>query len=302
MKRFAFFLFLWVACLQLKAQEVLVIIRTYNRPDFIQYQYKALKKFLKEACTIIVYNDAPSSELHEAIDKACKDFNIECIAVPSSIHSQSFPKRYLGEPLTLETRGIQTLQYALAHKAFDYNGPVLLIDSDVFPVKCFSIQSMLKGAHFAAAPEMEKNIRYIWSGLVAIDMPKCPDKIGINFFPGRIGNVVVGAGGFMHTYFTNHLTISINSIDRILSINFDLCTTCDKSLGICSHDQYYFKECGFDDNQIDFLAKHPRNIEFLYNNSFLHYRGSSNWDIKSQEYIAQKTALIFAYLEKILID
>ena len=116
------------------------------------------------------------------------------------------------------------------------------------------------------------------------------------------GNVVVGAGGHMHRYFNQNSSVTLKPIDHMLSIDFDLCTSssCLKSSNVCDHNQSLFTKLGFDTAQIQFLSAQPRNIEFLCNNSFLHYRGGSNWDAKSKKYITKKTLLVRSYIENIL--
>ncbi len=251
---------------------------------------------------MIIFNDAPSAQLRSEISTECIKLGIECIVVPPSVHSSDFPKRYLGEPLTLETRGIQSLQYALTTKGFSHDGIVMLIDSDMFLIKAFSAEEFLHGYHIAAVPAQQGPINYIQSCLVLIDMTQCPNKNQINFYPGRIGNVVVGAGGYMHRYFNQNPSIKLKPIDPTLSVNFALCTSnsCLESSKLCNHNLTLFNRLRFDTEQITFLSKSPRNIEFLCNNSFLHYRGGSNWDAKSKTYITKKTLLVRSYIENIL--
>lgn len=249
-----------------------------------------------------IFNDAPSAKLRSEISAECTKLGIECIMIPPSVHSTDFPKRYIGEPLTLETRGVQSMQYALTTKGFAHDGIVMLIDSDMFLVKAFSVENFLHGNHIAAVPVQQGPINYICNSLVFIDMTQCPNKNQINFYPGRIDNVVVGAGGHMHRYFNQNPSVTLKPIDRMLSINFALCTdsSCLEGNSLCDHNQGLFNKLGFNTEQIIFLSRHPRNIEFLCNNSFLHYRGGSNWDAKSKTYITKKTLLVHSYIEDVL--
>jgi len=280
---------------------VLIITSAYNRPDFIELQHKAFQEFLQEPFSFIVFNDAPTDLLRSQINDQCKQLGIMSITVPSSIHSAPFPKRYIGERLTLETRGIQSMQYALQEVGLHYNGIVMLVDSDIFLVRPFSVKEFLNQHHIAGLPIQKESVQHLWSGLVFIDMVHAPNKDSLSFYPGRIGNTVVNAGGFSHHYLQKS-QVRFKPFDTIISANMPLCTeqSCKSSNSVCEHDMQLFKAAGFDNNQIEFMSHRPSNVEFMCNNRFLHYRGGSNWDARSESYRAKKTAVVNAYITSIL--
>lgn len=284
------------------ASPILILSSYYNRPDFIELQHKTFQRFLKDPYIFIIFNDASDSQLRAAISRECARFNIECIDVPFSIHNNNFSKRYLGEPLTFENRAIQAMQFGLSLKGLVYDGLVMYIDSDMFLVKDLSVQEFLKGFDLAGVYECQDSICYINPSLVFFNMSQLPDKKNINFFPERIGDMVVSGGGSMYKYFKKNSEVKLKSIDHILSINLDLCVNsfCLQANNLCSHNLELFRTYGFNVDQIEFLENHPRNIEFLCNNSFLHYRNGSNWDPKSEHYRANKTMQIRLYIENIL--
>ena len=287
----------------LSSPEVLIITSAYNRPDFIELQYKTFQKFLKESFSFVVFNDAPTDALRTQITNSCKNIGIKSITVPSSIHTKNFPKRYLGEPLTLETRGIQSMQYALQEVGLHHDGIVMFVDSDIFLVKTFSVTEFLDKCHIAGLPLEKDTVRYMWSGLVLIDMLSAPQKNTLSFYPIRVEHTVLDAGGSTHYYLQNS-QVRFKPIDNVLSTSMNICkkVSCKTNDMCCVHDRQLFETVGFDKNQIEFLSQCPRNIEFLCNNKFLHYRGGSNWDAKSVSYISKKTALVNAYIETLLVD
>lgn len=62
--------------------KVLIFTYSYNRPDFIEIQYRTFQNFLEDDYKFVVFNDASNVELETKINLTCKNLNIECIRIP----------------------------------------------------------------------------------------------------------------------------------------------------------------------------------------------------------------------------
>ena len=123
---------------------VLIITHNYNRPDFIELQDKAFKKFLKDDYRYVVFNDATSEEMRKKIEETCKKLNIECIQIPQEIHSRPYLPREPNERINASIRHANVVMYSLDFMGFDHDGIVFIVDSDILLIRPFSIEKYMK--------------------------------------------------------------------------------------------------------------------------------------------------------------
>ncbi|MDE3046079.1 MAG: hypothetical protein KGJ02_05495 [Verrucomicrobiota bacterium] len=92
--------------------KTLIMTHTYNRPDFIPWQYHSFKKFIDGEFDFVVFNDAPNEELFAEIEEVCKQLDITSISVPQIIHSLPYLFRDwgIGGP---SAECAETIQYML---------------------------------------------------------------------------------------------------------------------------------------------------------------------------------------------
>ena len=265
------------------AENVLIMTYSFNRPDFIEIQDKTFKKFLKDDYTFVVFNDAPQEEVSNQIIETCNRLNLRCIRIPQAIHNAPYLERWPGEDYNHPSvRCSNAVQFSLNNVGFDHDGIVMIIDSDMFLVKEFSIQNFLDGFDIAGVLQSRQHIEYIWIGLVLLNMQTLPDKKTINVNCGKVDGIGVDAGGQTYHYLKNHPNIMKNPMDiHYYPSDFIVSET--------THEN------------VKFLFAHDcHNFEFLLNNSFFHYRGGSNWNNQSPEYHEKKTAVLNAFIEKCL--
>jgi len=273
------------------ANKVLIMTHHYKRTDFIELQYKTLKKFLKDPHELVVFNDAPSNSLSKQIDQICKKFNIRCIRIPQEIHN----KPYLKRESTYEynhpcVRCANVVQYSLDVLGFKHPGLACIIDSDMFLIRDFSIADYMKNYDIGGVGQARHNekghVFYLWNGLLFFNMKTLPNKHEINFNCGKVENVSVDVGGYTHHYLKKYTNLKRKDI-TISHINF-----IPKSLSSLKKR--------FSSKEIDFLIQKPDNIEFLCNDHILHYRGGQNWDYKSPEYHRLKMVQFTQFIENII--
>lgn len=264
--------------------KVLIIAPHYNRPDFIEIQHKMFQKFLKDEYEFVVFNDATDATLASAIKTMCNQYGLQCFRIPQEIHNRPYLPRLQGENYHAPAvRNCNAIQYALNEYGFTHDDILVLMDSDLFLIKEFSFKDYLKGYDLAG---LKQGMGYLWIGFVILDMAALPNIETLNFNCGRVNNIPVDAGGHSYYYLQNNPTI------------------CPKFFAQ-SYPQHLrsiekLKEQNFDQAAIDFIMENPSNIEYMLDNSFLHYRGGTNWDHKSTQYHQQKTSLLNTYITNLL--
>jgi len=285
--------------------KVLVMSYHYNRPDFIEIQHKTFEKFLEDDYEFVVFNDAKTPHLEQAIVHMCKKYNIKCIRINPEIHNHPYLQRWPGEGYNSPSvRCSNGVQYSLDTLAFDHQGLAVVMDSDMFLIRPFSIEKYMKNTDLAGVPQGRGNahnrIRYVWIGLVFLNMNTLPERRTINFNCGRVDGIPVDAGGCTHHYLKNHPEIKVKNIGILHNQN-TLCQECRVSGKYrCTHNNKKLERLGFNKNEIDFLQIGPPNIEFLLNNTFLHYRGGTNWDNQSASFHNNKTSILNNFINTIL--
>ncbi len=270
------------------APEILLFTYAYNRPDFIEIQYKTFKKFLKDDYEFVVFNDAPELAMEQNITAMCERYGIRCIRIPQSIHSKPYLKRWPQEDYQHPTvRNCNVVMYSLNEVGFKHEGIVAIFDSDIFLVKEFSIKEYMQGYTLAGLVSGEV-YSYLWIGLAFMDMRIMPNKTSIDFNCGRVFDYPVDAGGHTHYYLQSNPSISVKKMNHI---NTEFLQDKDSQ----EIDKYFS-----DDVTRQFLKKGPQNIDFLIDTRFLHYRSGTNWNRKSAAYHEQKTRLFNDYIAELL--
>jgi beta-1,4-mannosyl-glycoprotein beta-1,4-N-acetylglucosaminyltransferase len=137
----------------------------HNQADFIELQYKTLKKFLKDDFELIVFNDAKTVHHEEAIATICQNLGVQCVRFEQAWH--------LSDPLNLYLRTLvqdpsigkiwgwhaettvediasnpsvrhsHVIQYALDHYGYDHDDIVVIMDGDNFLIQPLSIRELL---------------------------------------------------------------------------------------------------------------------------------------------------------------
>lgn len=298
MKKIACFLLL-TACFFVEAK-VLIFTYSYNRPDFVEIQEKTLKKFFQDEYEFVVFNDARDQSMVSRINETCQQLGLRCIRIPQEIHSRPYLPRLPGENFNHPSvRNCNVVQYSLDVLGFEHDDIVVLLDSDMFLVKTFSVRDFLNKYDIGGVQLGNGYVSYLWHALAFLDMRTMPNRHTLSFNCGRIYEKPIDAGGHSYWYLQQNPTVKARYVSQVNPGTLQ-CEQCIKKQAfLCTHNARLLKENGFDENQIAFIQL-ANNVEFFHNNSFLHYRGGTNWDGKNAEYHRMKTKALNAYLEKIL--
>ncbi|HDY88300.1 MAG TPA: hypothetical protein ENH82_09350 [bacterium] len=271
--KIALFAALSLIVLQGFAADVLLFTYAYNRPDFIEIQYKTFKKFLKDDYEFIVFNDARDRGMEQRINNTCKQFGIRCIRIPQEIHERPYLKRWPGESKQAPAvRNCNVVMYSLNEVGFKHDGIVALFDSDLFLVRDFSISEYTKGYDLAGLPQPRPEITYLWIGLAFLDMRSMPNKTTIDFNCGRVGNQPVDAGGHTHYYLKNNPQLRVDFFDKNFMKGFH------------------------------FIDGQTRSVNLEDGNVFLHYYAGTNWTNYAASYHNHKTIVLNQFIDRILSD
>ena len=261
----------------LATDKVLIITHSYCRPDFIELHDKTFKAFLKDDYEYVVFNDAPNASMQHAIERTCAKLNIRCIRVPQELHAH---RNDAG------ARHIHGITYSLEQIGFDHNGIVLLIDSDMFLIKPFSINHYIKDYDISFNEQTRSNdtvrVNYLAPTLVFMNMRLLPNKRTIDFDGGIVEGLACDVGGHMYYFLKNNPSLKIKYFPATSSYHLP-------------RDDKQLRDLGYDDTLIRFIfsAKHPYNMEFHGDNNFVHYyAGGSNWPGYSQEHLNVKNILL----------
>ncbi len=213
--------------------------------------------------------------------------NLSCIDMPQYLHSSQRPS----------ARNAAIVNYSLDTLGFDYDGIVVLLDSDMFLVKEFSVKEYMEGYLIRGHPQSrsDKNtvIDYFWVGIVFFDMSNLPNKRAIDFSDGLVNGVHTDTGGCTHYYLSQNRDVELGEVNRVYTLDaYSILKDCSCS-DCLSRDKSPCKESlekldslgKFDVKQIQFIKESlGDNSEFYLDSHFFHYRCGSNWSKQERNY------------------
>ncbi len=310
--------------------KVLLFTYSYNKPEFIELQYKTFNKFLLDDYELIVINDANNLEMQNQIMETCTRYNLRCINIPQEIHQRPYLDRPKG-PFVLSNhnsanaRNCNVVQYSLDILGFSHSDIIALFDSDIFLIKEFSITEYLQGFDLAGYDRLDfslprKSKSFLWIGLIFLKTNALLLKESFNVNCGYIGASIVDSGGYSN-YYLEFIQPKIHYFEKIMVEDF-ICEPCKQEKNYrCKHNTKILKNKGLDDNLIRFIQDTPidwgsgssiigmaagRNLEFFLDNTFVHYQGASNYaplstlGIDMAQFHLDKTNAFKAYINIIL--
>ena len=296
---------------------ILIITHCFNRPDFIEWQYRCFKRFLHDDYEYVIFNDAQDLTLEKKINEICNLLGVRSIRIPQI--NRVRPK---DSPLTLSSwRHSQAIRFSMEQLGFSHDGIVMLIDSDMFLIKDFCVEDFLQNYDIAGIQQIRGHT-YLWQGLIFFRMNNLPNKESMNFNPTCVQGIWDDTGGAMHHYFQENQTIKILFFEQKYRMFLDndlmvytwssqltrirqycSCSSCAKKTGChCKHNRKILQELNFDNKILNCLELQqiPPAIEFVLNDTFFHYVASSNWDKKDDEFHKHKTFLFLKFVNSMI--
>jgi hypothetical protein len=296
--------------------KTLVFTTAFNRPDFVELQQKLFNKFLEDDFEYIVVSDANTLQMRETMKQTCERLKIRLIEVPQGIHDRPYLPRQVGDNFhNPNVRHCNSAQWAWDTHFSNHEGPVMLIDSDMFLIRPFSVEKTLEDKHLAGVmwgttdSETNAPYSYLWLALILFNNPKLPEKERICFNPGALPGTkaVCDSGGWTSLYLKRFGEIlKVHNLSYLQGHQF-YCPYRYASVDSQKFENIREEEIrsnlesrGFTRNEINLALKKPYTIELLGDNHFLHYRAGTNYENYSDEFLQTKDQILLEFFETIL--
>ncbi len=194
----------------------------YNTPEYIEPQFKLLKKFIKNDFEYLVFNNTMTNsvinnknkENNLLLQKVCNKYNIKTIDLPRQIFQKFHDNDASGRAGTAINAANSFLfsNYSLESTFF-------LIDSDAFLLNDFDVEKFMNNKSLSGRIQFRKGknftVKYITNHIV-IYKPSYFDKsfkIYFSFLPCNIDSASCDCGGNIHYIF--------NKLDDSKFINWE---------------------------------------------------------------------------------
>lgn len=266
-------------------------------PEAIQLMRASFDKFCEDDYELIAYVDTPSepcafnlwdgSLRDKAIDFA-HSYADKVYVIPDFIHKNRrilYPKTKEKRAKNANTRASDTLQYAWETEISHSKSQVLLLDSDMFPFRPFSLSKHFHEKNQVASRAVinrsfsrkrNEHVDWLWSGLLFLDPPKLPMKEHWSFDCGKVNGVPVDVSGQTGLWLQrlSHPESIVEKIEHLASLNW----SSENQVANLSESLYSFIEN--DDRNLDgkFFCE-------IYDQTFVHYRAGSNWRGEEREIV-----------------
>ena len=227
----------------------------FNNYEFLSVQKKTFDRFLKDRFCFYALDNTDSNS--QKLQKKCLDLDINYLSYKKSL----FPLEIGNNPSLNHSK---CLNYLLK-KIIKKNGYNMILDSDIFLLKDFSINDIGKNYDVYGLKQSRKNIvykrDYFWPGLFIFNASKLSTKkkFLFNFKPSRYPIKTDTGGG----------TYKILENRKIKKFFFDSGS---------------INNLNFDKKILD--AKFE--FQTIFKNTFIHFGGGSNW-YKNQDIHKRKT-------------
>jgi len=296
--------------------KTLVFTTAFNRPDFIELQHRLFSQFLQDDFEYIIVSDASSKEMQAQIRQTCDRLNLRLLEVPQGIHDRPYLPRQSGDNFhNPNVRHSNSVQWAWDTHFSMHDGPVMLIDSDMFLIRPFSVEKALEDKHLAgvlwgtADMETGEPYSYLWLALILFNNPKLPEKERICFNPGALPGTkaICDSGGWTNLYLRKFGDdLKINHLSYLQGHQFycpyRYASAQTQDFSHISQDEIAkdLEERGFTQNEINLVFKKPYTIELLADNHFLHYRAGTNYEGYSDAFLTSKDQILQEFFEALL--
>jgi hypothetical protein len=262
-----------------------------NNPEFIRLQYHTLKRFCEDPFEITIFNDAKSFPdysnygditLKQKISDICKELNLTCIDIQNT-NDQTIIT-------SASSRHSRTANLMWHQYEKNLNEPLLVLDSDMFPIRSFSIMNELKNYDFSYTLQTrENNVKYAWPNLFWCSPSKLIQKDILDWSTDPSRNC--DTGGKSDRFLNLQITSSLHQHQHFISLMWN-------------KNDIKEKVSLFPSKVIDFCENDIKNSNGkywceIYHDIFLHLRAGSNWEGIARSIHDQRTEAIKKVLTSI---
>lgn len=272
---------------QLLSAKVRILTFHCNHSEFIEYQCKALQKFLLDEYELIVFNDGFNPQERQAIQRVCDRYHVKCVHYDPSCHATNPLNQQIQQALStplgndffcfplkdgvpdiqkihenVSVRHCHLIQYALDHFGYDHDDIVVIMDGDVFPIRTVSIRELLNDVPIAGIDSEFWDKHYLWVPLIAFDSKRLPNLKDLKFHVDLIDGVVCDTGSHSYQYLKDNPTVKYRLYPRRHDADF------------YPYDRATFSKLGLEP-LLFAPIEWPTSMEFYVDYQFVHFRGGS---------------------------
>jgi hypothetical protein len=285
--------------------KVTIITTVSAWPEALIPQTHLLRKLSQDPLEIIAIIDTPSgisatnlwtpNLRHNAI-KLAKELCDEVIEFPEHLHCnrrEIFPDSLQIKSDSSVLRCADVIQFAWNEVVRKTTSNCLIIDSDMFPMKEFSIIKNLSNHQISGVMQWRTNefheVKYIWNGYIEVKSPLSKDLQLLNFDAGDVLGIPVDVGGNTHHWVKKETNLPLlRQVKHKQSLGWQLNGQDDE----------------LPSNFLDFVKVDVRNIDKkiyseVYDGVFFHYREGGNWTRKPRRLVLRQRLL---FVSSILND
>lgn len=227
-----------------------VFTTVVNRPDFLAYQARLFRKYLRNEYVFHVVDDSVEPAITRRYADICREHGLEYHRKPSRFR--------LRKPSAAAAcaEAVQWTYDSLIRPRCA-GGVALLLDSDMFLVDDFDPRAYVAGHALAGLKQRRGPVVYLANCLLVLNMPEI-ERLGgdLDFSEGKIEGQDVDVGGFLY-YFIHRPGVRVRETDPDM------------------HPAYptHFRGIWLQDPALT----GGYNIEAHCGGRFLHYRAATNW-------------------------
>ena len=266
-------------------EKIKIIVINYNTPEFIEYQYSLLKKFLNNDFEYVVYDTSPTHKDTEKysilVRQICKDLNITLNIIPNYIYGvpqiENLAPNDKDQILTypdwdVSTRAGKGITYAIQDCINKGDTKILLIDADMFLISPLDLSKYydkdMVGIPSTRLDQYGEYLNYFTNQLFFINTEKIEDKRMIDFSPCTINDRNLDCGGKLYYILKIQPELNIHGLGN------NLLTSTDDSF---FNNQDLKDFISSDTEIVNQSFQQQNNFVEIYDFSFLHFRAGTNW-------------------------
>lgn len=237
-----------------------------NNPEYIRLQAHTLNRFCQDPFKITIFNDAKSFpdmtnhgdlSLKQQIIDVCKELDILCILIDNSQDST----------IDICHRHARTMNIMWHNYEKNLDDPLLVLDSDMFPVRPFSLLKELETYDFSFTLQTRNDVQYIWPNLFWCVPSRLQNKDLLDWSVDTSRGC--DTGGASDTFLKLSMSEKFKEHHHLPSLQWST----ESSNSYTDIPDCVLRFCEQDIKNVDgkFWCE-------LYHNTFLHTRASSNWE------------------------
>ena len=264
-------------------KKTLVITVYFNQEKFLDYQFKCVEKYLNEEFYFCFFDNSPNGMNLPARE------NFEYSRVPQDIFTGG----------GASTRAGQSLDYAVKQTLSKYPEAenIIILDSDMFPVKNFTFESLTQGNDFTGIIQQRGHVFYYNNQLVLFKRKEIKKWDNFSFDALMIEGEATDCGGKLFFFFRDDNShLSRKNVKGVHSNQLTM-DNISESVDI--------KEIDGESNllrsffETDISLNGGSSFSEIYDSTFLHFRAGSNWINFSESNKISREHNLFDYLGKI---